>query len=178
MADQDTAGAGPDISGRYREIVRPEWIDYNGHMNVAYYTLVFDHATDVVLDHFGIGPTDYVPQGPGSMFVVEAHITYDREVRLGDTLAVETQILAVDEKRLQLFHTMSHADDGYQVATTEIMLMHVDQVQRRSSRMPDWALRRLRESLAAQVRMERPARAGRRISLPDAGAASSPPGVM
>lgn len=166
------AHAAPGLPGRHREIVRPEWIDYNGHMNVAYYTLVFDHATDVVLDHFGIGPTDYVPQGAGSMFVVEAHITYDREVRLGDTLAVETQILDLDAKRLQLFHTMVHAGDGYQVATTEIMLMHVDQVQRRSSPMPDWALRRVRESLAAQGRQERPARAGRRIGLPHGGAAT------
>ncbi|NBC33023.1 MAG: thioesterase-like protein [Alphaproteobacteria bacterium] len=177
MAEQDRAAAAPAPLGWYREIVRPEWIDYNGHMNVAYYSLVFDHATDAVLDHFGIGPTDYVPQGEGSLFVVEAHITYDREVRLGDTLAVATQFLGLDAKRLQLFHTMVHAGEGYQVSTSEIMLMHVDQVQRRSSPIPGWAAARLQPVMEAHGRLDRPERAGRRIALPRAEAATTPAGA-
>lgn len=177
MAELNDAAPLSAPLGWYREIVRPEWIDYNGHMNVAYYSLVFDHATDAVLDHFGIGPTDYVPQGAGSLFVVEAHLTYDREVRLGDTLAVATQFLGMDAKRLQLFHTMVHAGEGYQVATTEIMLMHVDQVKRRSSLMPGWVHDRLLPVVEAHGRLERPARAGRRIALPHAEAVTAPAGT-
>ena len=159
----------------HREIVRPEWIDYNGHMNVAYYSLVFDHATDAVLDQFGIGPTDYVPRGAGSMFVVEAHLTYDREVRLGDTLNVETRLLGLDAKRLHLFHTMTHDAEGFLVATTEIMLLHVDQVRRRSSAMPDWAQGRLGTVLAEHRTLEPPDRVGRRIALPPRSTGTAPP---
>ena len=161
------------VLGPHRESVRPDWIDYNGHMNVAYYGLVFDHATDAVLDYFGIGPTEYVPQGAGSMFVVEAHMTYDHEVRLGDTLTVGTRLLGLDAKRLHLFHTMNHAGEGFLVATTEIMLLHVDQVRRRSSAMPDWAQARLGETLAQHRRLELPDRAGRRIALPNKSTAAS-----
>ena len=162
--------------GPHREIVRPDWIDYNGHMNVAYYGLVFDHATDAVLDQFGIGPTEYVPKGAGSMFVVEAHMTYDREVRLGDTLMVGTRLLGLDAKRLHLFHTMNHAGEGFLVATTEIMLLHVDQVQRRSSAMPAWAQTRLDETLAEHRTLAMPDRVGRRIGLPnkDTSASATP----
>lgn len=178
MADQHSddaslASNGPTLRP-HQEVVQTEWIDYNGHMNVAYYSLVFDHATDAVLDHFGVGPTEYVPRGEGSLFVVETHMTYDREVRLGDTLAVTTRLLGLDAKRLQLFHTMTHADSGDRVATTEIMLLHVDQVKRRSSPMPVWAQDRITALLAEHARLDPPEQAGRRIAMPRA-AADPPP---
>jgi len=68
----------------WREAIRPEWIDYNGHMNVAYYTLVFDHGVDAFFDHVGLGRA-YREAGTGTTFAVEQHITYNREVVAGDT---------------------------------------------------------------------------------------------
>src|SRR5690606_30721500 len=95
----------------HTEAVRPEWIDYNGHMNVGYYVLAFDHATDALLDHVGLG-ADYRQKTGGSAFVVEAHVTYQQEVTEGTPLAFKTLVLGTDPKRIHLFHTMLKADDG------------------------------------------------------------------
>jgi len=149
----------------HRETVRPEWIDYNGHMNVAYYVLVFDHATDAVMDGLGIGP-DYVAEGQGAMFVVECHVTYDRELTAGDSVAIETQLLDCDAKRVHLFHRMRHADEGFQAASTEIMLVHVDQETRRSAPMPEAARERLDAMLRRHATLGRPEQAGRAVALP------------
>ncbi len=149
----------------HHETVRGDWIDYNGHMNVAYYVLVFDHATDAVLDHIGIGP-HYVAEGGGSMFVVETHVTYDRELTEGDSVAIDTQLLGFDAKRVHLFHRMRHADDGFQAATTEVMLLHVDQETRRSAPMPEAARERLDAVLRRHASLGRPAEAGRALALP------------
>src|SRR5580658_4398234 len=78
---------------RYCTEVIPEWVDYNGHMNVAYYVLAFDRGTDVLFDVLGIG-ADYVRTANHSMFALEGHIAYEREVRLGEPLAVRSTILA------------------------------------------------------------------------------------
>ncbi|HEY0833803.1 MAG TPA: thioesterase family protein, partial [Azospirillum sp.] len=120
----------------HRDTVRPEWIDYNGHMNVAYYLLAFDHATDAVFDAFGIGKS-YVESESRSLFVVEAHLTYAREVTAGDSLRFASRILSVDDKRLHLFHEMFHADEGFLAATAEFMLVHVDLADRRGAPFPD-----------------------------------------
>jgi acyl-CoA thioester hydrolase len=149
----------------HHETVRADWIDYNGHMNVAYYVLVFDHATDAVMNSLGIGPA-YVAAGQGAMFVVECHVTYDRELTEGDPVVVESQLLDCDAKRVQLFHRMRHADEGFQAATTEIMLVHVDQETRRSAPMPDAARERLDILLRRHATLGRPKEAGRVLALP------------
>ena len=76
----------------HREFVNEEWIDYNGHMNLAYYVLAFDHATDAFFDHLGLG-IDYLKSNNCSTFTLEAHITYDRELIANDPMRFETQIL-------------------------------------------------------------------------------------
>ena len=77
--------------------VKPEWIDINGHMNVAYYILAFDIGVDALWARVGI-TDDYIRQRKLSTFAVESHITYQGELSLGDRYRVSTQILAVDEK--------------------------------------------------------------------------------
>jgi len=146
----------------HAETVRPEWIDYNGHMNVAYYLLAFDHATDAVLDHFGIGKT-YVETCNRSMFVVEAHLTYAREVTEGDPLRFESTILAADGKRLHLFHAMHHAEEGFLAATAEFMLLHVDLADRRAAAFPEDIRVRLEPAVQAHAALPRPAQAGRAV---------------
>jgi len=148
----------------HQETVVPEWIDYNGHMNVAYYVLVFDHATDALFDHVGIGES-YRNEHDSSLFVVESHITYDREVALGDPLRITTQILDNDEKRLHFFHRMFHATEGYLAATTELLSLHVDMKSRRTAPFPDEPLKKLEALKTDHLAVPKPEQAGRIIGI-------------
>lgn len=148
----------------HRETVRPEWIDYNGHMNVAYYLLAFDHATDAVLDHFGIGK-EYAEGEGRSMFAVEAHLTYAREVTEGDGLTFASFILGADAKRLHLFHEMHHEEDGFLAATAEFVLVHVDLAERRSLPLADGIAERLARTAAEHGALPVPPQAGRSVGL-------------
>ena len=118
----------------HREVVLPEWCDYNGHMNLSYYVLVFDHATDKFWDVLGIG-IDYRNRTDFSTFTVESHITYDREVLEGDAVRCTTQLLGFDDKRIHYFHRIYHAREGYLAATTELLVVHVDLSVRRVGRI-------------------------------------------
>ncbi|MCW2246844.1 acyl-CoA thioester hydrolase [Azospirillum fermentarium] len=157
----------------HRATVRPEWIDYNGHMNVAYYLLAFDQATDAVLDHLGIGKR-YVEEENRSLFVVEAHLTYAREVTEGDGLVFDTLVLGADPKRLHLFHTMRHESEGFLAATAEFMLLHVDLSDRRAAPFPPAIGDRVTGLARRHAALPRPAQAGRAIALPARAADSGP----
>ena len=150
----------------HRETVRPEWIDYNGHMNVAYYLLAFDHATDAVLDRFGIGKA-YVAAEDRSLFVVDAHLTYAREVTEGTPLRFESLLLGADAKRLHLFHEMRHAEEGWLAATAEFMLLHVDLGTRKTGPFPATVAAALSEQAAAHASHPRPPQAGRAVARLD-----------
>lgn len=150
----------------HRETVRPEWIDYNGHMNVAYYLLAFDHATDAVLDRFGIGKA-YVAAENRSVFVVDAHLTYAREVTEGTPLRFESLLLGADAKRLHLFHEMRHAEEGWLAATAEFMLLHVDLGTRKTSPFPPAVAAALTEQATAHAAHPRPLQAGRAVARLD-----------
>jgi len=112
--------------------VKEEWIDYNGHMNVAYYVLVFDHSTDALLEKLNLG-TDYRTTENSSFFVVESHVTYDSEVKKGDLLVVKSKLLGYDTKRLHIFHEMFEKNGGAKCATNEVMVLHVDMETRRTT---------------------------------------------
>jgi acyl-CoA thioester hydrolase len=148
----------------HTETVRPEWIDYNGHMNVAYYVLAFDHATDALLDYLDLG-VSYRRHANKSVFVLETHVTYDREVHAGDPLRFTTHILGYDAKRLHVFHHMFHATEGFLAATTELIMLHVDLAQRRSAPMPDAALAKVDALARAHATLLRPPQAGRVIGI-------------
>lgn len=160
--------AAPEPLRLHAETVRPEWIDYNGHMNVAYYVLAFDHATDALLDHIGLGDA-WREAEEHSVFVVEAHVNYLREVREGDPLAFETLVLGTDGKRFHLFHTMRHGDRNWVAATNELMLVHVDMRTRLSAPMSERHALALRELAALHAGIARPAQAGRSIGLRGGG---------
>jgi len=153
----------------HTETVRPEWIDYNGHMNVAYYVLAFDHATDALLDYLDLGAA-YRQRANKSVFVLETHVTYDREVHAGDPLRFTTQILGYDAKRLHVFHHMYHATAEFLAATTELIMLHVDLAERRSAPMPDVALAKIEALARAHAALPKPPQAGRVIGIkPKAG---------
>jgi acyl-CoA thioester hydrolase len=115
----------------WTETVRPEWIDYNGHMNVAHYVAVFDHATEAF--HASIGIDDAYRRSGASTFAVEQHIVYVRELKSGAPLRVSVRLAGHDDKRLLLFLEMHQADEGYLAATCELLCLHVDFVARKAS---------------------------------------------
>ena len=94
---------------RWQERILPEWLDYNGHMNVAYFMLVFDHGTDAFYPLIGLGKP-YRQRTGKSTFAVESHITYQRELSVNEEVKVTTQLLGFDAKRIHYFHTMWHVE--------------------------------------------------------------------
>jgi len=153
----------------YRDVVRPEWIDENGHMNMGFYVVVFDFATDAWLDHVGLSRA-YKDAHDVTTFSLESHVLYLREVREGDPLRFTTRLLAFDQKRIHYLHQMHHARDGYLAATNELMSLHVSQETRRAAPMGPEIQTRLGDLLRAHDRLPVPPQAGRRIGL-DAGRA-------
>ncbi|MGH6946636.1 MAG: thioesterase family protein [Kiloniellales bacterium] len=149
----------------YRDSVRPEWIDYNGHMNVAYYVLAFDFAVDAFMDFLGLDRA-YREKSGNSTFAVEAHVTYRREVLAGAPLLFESLLLAHDDKRLRQFQRMRHAEEGFLAATCEWLTLHVDLAARRVTPFPPHILARLDEVAAAHRRLPPPPEAGEAISRP------------
>ncbi len=145
-------------------VVRPEWIDYNGHMNVAYYLLAFDHATDAFTAFLGLGPA-YLEATRCSTFSLDANLTFDREVKEGDPLRFTTQLLDHDRKRIHYIHCMYHATEGYLAATNEGLSAHVDLGVRRTSALPDAVHERLSRILAVHRTLPVPRQAGRRIGI-------------
>jgi acyl-CoA thioester hydrolase len=132
-----SATSDPSTEGLHlhRERVRAEWIDYNGHLNVAYYTLIFDHAVDAFLEIAGL-TADHRAATGGSIFAAEAHITYALELVEGALARVETQLLAFDAKRVHLFQRMYDDATGELAATQEVVDLYVDLNVRRVAEMP------------------------------------------
>lgn len=120
----------------HQATVRPEWIDYNGHMNEAFYVLVFGHATDAMMIDTGMGPR-YREESGCSLYTAEAHVRYLREVGEGTELTVRTRILGVDAKKVRVVMEMRADGKGEPVATSELMLIHVDQKAGQAAPFPD-----------------------------------------
>ena len=149
---------------RHRAVVKPEWIDMNGHMNVGCYVIAFDHATDTFCTQLGVD-RPYVDQNIGMTFVLEAHVTYDREVKQGDPLRVTTQVLNHDAKRVHFFHRMYHGDEGWLASTNELIMMNIDYHTRRSAPWPVQSLQRLQALQSAHAALPVPEQAGRGIGI-------------
>jgi acyl-CoA thioester hydrolase len=152
------------VFDEYRNVVRPEWIDYNDHFNMGYYVVVFDLATDAWLDYIGLGEEHKRTHGV-TTFTLESHVNYVRELRNGDPLRFTTQLLAFDEKRIHYVHQMFHAEEGFLAATNELMSLHVSEAERRASPMEASVQHRLGEILAAHQKIEPPPQVGRNIGF-------------
>ena len=148
----------------HRSTVLPEWVDWNGHMNVAFYVTAFDQASGAFMRNMGLG-RNYVNNKLGMTFVLEMHITYDRELREGAPMRFETQLLDCDAKRVHLFHEMYHADEGYLAATNETIVMNIDYATRKSGPFPAQAAERLAQVWAEHRKMPKHPKAGRLMGL-------------
>ena len=149
----------------YRDHVRPEWIDYNGHMNVAYYVLAFDRASDVMFDRVGLGQAHREATNQG-FFVVEAHVIYGREVLESDPLRFDGWVVEAGERKLRYFLEMFHAEKGYRAAAAEFLGLNVDLGTRRSVPFPGALRLRLEEAAARDRARGLPAEIGRAIGQP------------
>lgn len=156
---------------RYRGEVLPEWIDINGHMNLAYYTVLFDYATDLLFEAVGIGREYKDATGHGT-FVVETHNRYERELLVGERVRVASQILGADAKRLHLAHEMFRRADGARSATQELMFLSIDLTRRRVVPFLPEARAAVLCVAAAHAALPRPDWAGRRIAMPPRSAGS------
>jgi acyl-CoA thioester hydrolase len=150
---------------RYEGAVLPEWIDANGHMNLAYYVVLFDYATDALFEAIGIG-REYKDATNHGTFVAETHNLYERELLVGERVRVATQILAADSKRLHLAHEMFSLADGQRAATQELMYLHIDLSARRVVPWLPEAGERVTAAATAHSRLTLPDWAGRRIAMP------------
>ena len=150
---------------RWREPVQEAWVDYNDHLNVAYYTLIFDNAVDVFYPLCGLGQP-YKEATGLSTFAVECHIGYQREGSLGDEVRVTSQLLGYDEKRLHYFHTMYHATEGYQMATQEQLAVHVDLSIRKVVPFTEGPLEKLAEMWEAHKDLPIPPQVGHVMKIP------------
>ncbi len=148
------------------------WVDYNGHMNEAYYVLVFSHATDDFMDFAGLDEA-YREAANASVYTLETHIVYLMEVAAGAALRVDTQLLGFDEKRFHLFHAMHHAATGALLATGEHMLLHVDMDGPKASPFAPAISEKLAAIAEAHADLPAPKQAGRSIALPGAVARHS-----
>ena len=112
------------------EKIIKEWTDYNGHMNLSYYILIFDKAAEVMLTKFNMGG-DSAQSDKKSTFVVETHTTYDQEVKLGEEVEVYLTYLDHDKKRIHYKVSMFHKEKKYLAATTEVLTLYIDLNQRK-----------------------------------------------
>ncbi|MBR8312641.1 thioesterase family protein [Burkholderia dolosa] len=150
----------------YRDVVRPEWVDYNGHLRDAFYLLIFSFATDALLDRIGLDDAARRERGR-SVYTLEAHVNYLHEIKEGTHVRVDARVLAHDAKRLHLYlELFAHGHDAA-VSASEQMLLHVDTRDGPKAAPFDADVAaRIAELHALQRDCAPPAYAGRVIALP------------
>jgi acyl-CoA thioester hydrolase len=145
--------------------IEPQWIDYNGHLNMAYYNVMMDRAIDQMWLHLGIGP-EYMKERHGSTFTAECHVRYLREIHLGDPVQISVYLLAADEKRIHTFEELRHATEGWLSATSENMTIHIDMKARKTAPFPPDIRARVEAVAKAHAAVPRPEGIGRKVAMP------------
>lgn len=149
----------------HRETVQKDWLDYNGHLNEAYYVLVFSHASDSFMDQIGMDHLAPERRSVNSLYTLETHICYLQECGEGTPLEVTLQLLDWDEKRLHYIQSMVATDSGLLLATAEMMLLHVDMTGPKAAPFPGDVRSRVEAVWAAHKDLPRPKQAGRTIAI-------------
>ena len=144
--------------------IEDDWVDYNGHLNQAYYNVLFDRAIDYALTPAGLGP-DYIRERNASFMTVETHVCFVRELFKTDPVRIALRVLDIDDKRLHTYCEMQHATDGWLSCTSEWMFLHVDMGARRTAPWPADIRANLEALKAAGAALPRPQRAGRSIGI-------------
>jgi len=145
--------------------VPQDWIDYNGHMNLAYYVMAFDHDLDDLLDReIGAGPSFSKSHNQGP-FALQNHVHYLDELLLGEEFYCKFLMLDGDAKRVHIAGSMHRASDDAPVCVMEQVLINVDHETRRSAPYPQDIQDRISAMVAAHADIARPPQIGRPIGL-------------
>ena len=107
------------------QIIKSEWTDYNNHLNMAYYVLIFDLAWEVMLKKFNMGEQSAKNSGMSTM-VVETNTTYDNEIKEGDEVEILLTYFDHDKKRLHFRLEMIEKKTKKLSSTIEMLSLHVD----------------------------------------------------
>ena len=142
--------------------VIPEWIDYNGHMNVAYYIKAFEIGIDAYKALVGM-TLDYIESAGRSTVALESHVTYQQEAHLGEALRIETRILACDGKRAHVYQEIYR--DATLLATQETLAISFDTNARRTSPFEPAIAANYQRLVEAAAGLSRPPWVGRAISI-------------
>ena len=153
----------PFVSSTMRP--EPGWIDYNGHLNMAYYNVMFDRAVDEAFLVLDLGP-DYRQERSGTTFAAECHVQYRQEVKLDMPMRITIQLVDYDEKRIHLYMEMRHANEGWLAATSENMLLHIDLESRKVAPFPSDILENIATMKQAHGSLPRPDALGRTMRIP------------
>ena len=145
--------------------IEPQWIDYNGHLNMAYYNVMFDRAIDELWLRLGIGP-EYLKERHHSTFTAECHVRYLREIHLGDPVQIAILLVEADEKRIHTFQELRHATEGWVSATSENMSVHINMDLRKTAPFPADIRARIEAVAQAHSAVPRPEGIGRKIAMP------------
>ncbi len=143
--------------------VPAEWIDYNGHMMDAYYAVAFTEATEVLLDHVGLG-AGYRAQTGSGIYTVESHVCFRASVRAGEQLRYTSQLLGSDSRRLHVFHQILLAS-GAEAATNELMFLHVELATERVTAIPAEHMATVSALAAQHAMLPVPDAAGRSVTM-------------
>jgi len=154
----------------YETALLPEWIDYNGHLRDAYYALIFSLAIDALMDRVGLD-APYRQRTRCTLYTVEMHLHYLRELRHSDTAAVQVRILGADHKRIHAAFELSRAGDAVVAAAAEAMLLHVRQDGEtvKSAPFPAEVSAAIAQLRSATAGMESSVPGSRRMQLRSAG---------
>ncbi len=143
--------------------IEKDWIDYNGHLNMAYYNVLFDRGADRALDILGIGAS-YARERRMTIYTAEVHVCYVQELHLDHKVKVSFHLLDYDEKRLRAYQEIRHVD-GWLAATSEILSLHVDLSGPKVVPFPTDIMRNIQAMAAAHAALPTPQRAGNHIDI-------------
>ena len=147
----------------YDAVVKDEWLDENGHMNVAYYMSAFDDGGEVFFADPGIG-WDYTRQEVGTVFIVSSKVDYYNELLAGQKFRVTSRLLEFNQKMLNVFYEILDAEDRV-CARAEILYVHILFATRKSAPMPAAVLSRLDEILTAHGELPKPKNLGTGVGI-------------
>jgi acyl-CoA thioester hydrolase len=143
--------------------VKPEWIDYNGHLNMAYYNVLFDTCSDEAYELLGLGP-DYAKTRGLTTYTAEFHICYLRELHEGDRVRVSLQLVDHSDRSFHTYQELFH-EDGWLAATGEALGLHIDMSGPKVAPFPPDVAKKFDAMARAQAGLPRPERVGRRIGI-------------
>jgi acyl-CoA thioester hydrolase len=143
--------------------IEKDWIDYNGHLNMAYYNVLFDRCSDEAFEIMGMGP-DYARDRKLTIYTAEAHVCYVQELHLSHRVTVTFQLLDHDEKRLRAYQEIRHVD-GWLAATSETLSLHIDMSGPKVASFPPDIQAKVNAMRAAHADLPMPERAGRSIGI-------------